>query len=327
MSSNRILDNSSEKVLSLPNPPTVQLSKATIQFLEELMMEGDLLEVTLDETVYLWRLLNAAKNYNNELEVVRKKYNIPVSLTLTDYRECNFINFSFSNIFFSQLEMPMRVYSEDNTRKRKLCLNDEKPPRKYNKTIKEEIKKEPLDISDNDDDIDGDDVMDIEEADGTLPKKGKMATGNKKRLVKKKTIKKVIKSEKEKEPKEKVKPKRKKKLQQQPQQQNSSVLSSENNSVQAPSPIIATNNNVKSNVPVEPSKPVRKVTKVPKEKKIKPKVQKASNNNNNNNKKVEKDENTKTASQNESDTDSPEESDAYETCGVANCQRPSGKNS
>lgn len=77
-----MLDNSSEKVLSLPNPPTVQLSKSTIQFLEELMMEGDLLEVTLDETIYLWRLLNAAKNYNNELEVVRKKYNIPVSLTL-----------------------------------------------------------------------------------------------------------------------------------------------------------------------------------------------------------------------------------------------------
>lgn len=80
-----MLDNSSEKVLSLTNPPTVQLSKATIQFLEELMMEGDLLEVTLDETIYLWRLLNAAKNYNNELEVVRKKYNIPVSLTLALY--------------------------------------------------------------------------------------------------------------------------------------------------------------------------------------------------------------------------------------------------
>lgn len=80
-----MLDNSSEKVLSLTNSPTVQLSKATIQFLEELMMEGDLLEVTLDETIYLWRLLNAAKNYNNELEVVRKKYNIPVSLTLALY--------------------------------------------------------------------------------------------------------------------------------------------------------------------------------------------------------------------------------------------------
>jgi hypothetical protein len=47
--------------------------------LEELMMEGDLLEVTLDETVYLWRMLNAVKNYGNELEIIRKKYNIPVS--------------------------------------------------------------------------------------------------------------------------------------------------------------------------------------------------------------------------------------------------------
>lgn len=48
--------------------------------LEELMMEGDLLEVTLDETIYLWRLLNAARNYSNELELIRKKYNVPVSL-------------------------------------------------------------------------------------------------------------------------------------------------------------------------------------------------------------------------------------------------------
>lgn len=71
----------SEKVLSnITNPPTVQLSKGTLQFLEELMMEGDLLEVTLDETVYLWRLLNAARNYGNELDIIRKKYNIPVSV-------------------------------------------------------------------------------------------------------------------------------------------------------------------------------------------------------------------------------------------------------
>ena len=42
-------------------------------------MEGDLLEVTLDETINLWRLLNAVKNYGNELEIIRKKFNIPVS--------------------------------------------------------------------------------------------------------------------------------------------------------------------------------------------------------------------------------------------------------
>lgn len=59
--------------------PSVQLSKGTQQMLEELMMEGDLLEVTLDETIYLWRLLNAARNYSNELEIIRKKYNVPVS--------------------------------------------------------------------------------------------------------------------------------------------------------------------------------------------------------------------------------------------------------
>lgn len=75
------LYTNSDKNLGITNLPTpsIQLSKATQQFLEELMMEGDLLEVTLDETVYLWRLLNASKNYCNELDVIRKKYNIPVN--------------------------------------------------------------------------------------------------------------------------------------------------------------------------------------------------------------------------------------------------------
>jgi hypothetical protein len=67
----------SDKVLAA-TLPTVQLSKGTQQMLEELMMEGDLLEVTLDETIFLWKLLNAARNYNNELEIIRKKYNISV---------------------------------------------------------------------------------------------------------------------------------------------------------------------------------------------------------------------------------------------------------
>lgn len=213
--------------------------------------------------------------------------------------------------------MPMRVYSEDIIRKRKLFTTEEKPPRKYTKSIKEEIKKEPLDLSDNDD-IDGDDVMDIEEAD-SLPKKGKQATGNKKRMVKKKNIKKIVKNERDnKEPKEKGKPKRKKKIPQQQSQQPIQDLIPPDNLMQAPASVVS-NNDVKSNnVPVEPSKPTKKVIKVTKEKKTKPKVQKT------NTKKTE--ETTKAAaSQNESDTDSPEESDAYETCGVANCQRPSGR--
>lgn len=67
--------------------PMLQLSKGTQQILEELMMEGDLLEVTLDETVYLWRLLNAVKNYNNELEIIRKKFNIPVSIKIL-FKNC-----------------------------------------------------------------------------------------------------------------------------------------------------------------------------------------------------------------------------------------------
>lgn len=88
------MHDSSDKVLCTPstvNPPTVQLSRGTLQFLDELMMEGDLLEVTLDETIYLWRLLNAARNYNNELDFIRKKYNIPVRFLLQKFIEKKFI--------------------------------------------------------------------------------------------------------------------------------------------------------------------------------------------------------------------------------------------
>lgn len=210
--------------------------------------------------------------------------------------------------------MPMRIYSEDNVRKRKLLSGEEKPTRKYTKAIKEEIKKEPFELSDNDD-IDGDDVMDIEEADGTLPKgKGKMA---KKRVVKTKKVKKIL-TKLDKDQKDKPKPKRKKKLQPVQQQQQLQPVNAENILQSPPAPVVNSNKHIAATAapPNEPSKPAKKVTKV-KEKKIKPKLQKAA-------KKNEKDEK---APQNNSDTDSsPEESDAYETCGVLNCTRPSGKN-
>lgn len=57
----------------------IKLDEATLSQIEELMTEGDLLEVTLNESVYLWRLLNSIKNFGSELEIVRKMYNIPVS--------------------------------------------------------------------------------------------------------------------------------------------------------------------------------------------------------------------------------------------------------
>jgi len=223
--------------------------------------------VTLDETVYLWRLLNASKNYSFELEVIRKKYNIP-------------------------FEMPTRIYSEETIKKRKILTGDEKPPRKYTKAIKQEIKKEPMDMSDVD--TDDDNVMDIEEADGTLPKKGKLNT-KQKRVVKTKKVKKLPKLEKDKDGKEiaKVKPKRKKKLPQ-------------------PLPVVMdTTAPVKPTAPVEAPKPIKKIPKI-KEKKVKPKPQKPG-------KKSEKDG----AKAPNDDSDSSQEADAYATCGVAKCQRPS----
>lgn len=187
--------------------------------------------------------------------------------------------------------MPTRIYSED-IKKRKILSGDEKPTRKYTKTIKQEIKKEPIEMSDGD--IDDDDVMDIEEADGTLPKKGKL-NPKQKRVMKTKKVRKVPKVEKDKDGKEvaKVKPKRKKKP--------------------AP-PATPTDSTtpIKTIAPADAPKPVKKATKV-REKKAKPKPQKPT-----------KKDGAKATNGSDSDS-SREESDAYETCGVAMCQRPSGE--
>lgn len=209
----------------------------------------------------------------------------------------------------------MRIYSEESIRKRKLMSGDEKPTRKYTKAIKEEIKKEPFELSDNDD-IDGDDVMDIEEADGTLPKKGKLGM-MKKRIMKTKKVKKVA------DQKDKPKPKRKKKPQ--------LVQAGSENVMLSPSTISTQTVNSKSNANQPTSEPSKSATATaaaaaakknitkPKEKKIKQKVQKVTQ-------KGAKDEMKAHQQQNNSDSDSsPEESDAYETCGVLNCTRPSGK--
>lgn len=176
--------------------------------------------------------------------------------------------------------MPTRIYSEEIIKKRKLTSGDEKPTRKYTKSIKQEIKKEPVEMSDGD--IDDDDVMDIEEADGSLPKKGKL-NPKQKRMMKTNKIKKIVKTEKDKDGKDvtKVKPKRKKKI--------------------PPSPVPNTEctTPIKPAPPADLAKPIKKTPKI-KEKKVKTKPRQA-----------------------DSDT-SPEESDAYETCGVLKCQRPSG---
>lgn len=60
--------------------PLIQLQKSTTDQIEELMMEGDLLEVSLDETQYLWRLFSASKPYSSDLAFIRSKYNITVRI-------------------------------------------------------------------------------------------------------------------------------------------------------------------------------------------------------------------------------------------------------
>lgn len=64
---------------SPPAPPLVQLEDETKKKIDDLMMEGDLLEVSLDETQYLWRLYNAAKPDISDLELIHSQYKIKVS--------------------------------------------------------------------------------------------------------------------------------------------------------------------------------------------------------------------------------------------------------
>ncbi|XP_055921971.1 lysine-specific demethylase 5-like [Eupeodes corollae] len=54
----------SNKVHTPSQPNPVELKKTTLEILESLMLEGDLLEVSLDETNHIWKLLNLAKSQN-----------------------------------------------------------------------------------------------------------------------------------------------------------------------------------------------------------------------------------------------------------------------
>lgn len=67
---------------SKPGAPLIYLQPSTVEKIDELMMEGDLLEVSLDETQYLWRLCNASKEDITDLAYIHLKYNIKVSTLL-----------------------------------------------------------------------------------------------------------------------------------------------------------------------------------------------------------------------------------------------------
>jgi hypothetical protein len=201
--------------------------------------------------------------------------------------------------------MPTRVLTEEPIKKRKVNSVEDKPPKKYTKTIKQEIKKEPIDFSD--DDINDDDVMDIEDADKTAK------INPKKRIIKTKKIKKVLKTEKD--GKEKPKQKKKKKLNPPVNVAIAANVNIENTNT--PAKIPSTNS---ENLPKSTKKTPKIKEKKPREKK--PQLVKGIK------KPTEKPEGTNgtTKNANESDSDSTVDgSDAYETCGVTHCQRPSGK--
>lgn len=66
-------------IKATPGPPLIQLDAKTKQKIDDLMMEGDLLEVSLDETQYLWRLYSASKPDITDFDQIRSTYNVKVS--------------------------------------------------------------------------------------------------------------------------------------------------------------------------------------------------------------------------------------------------------
>lgn len=62
-------------------PPVLELSPAAKAQLEELMMEGDLLEVSLDETQHIWRILQATHPPSEDkfLQVMEVRYAVTVN--------------------------------------------------------------------------------------------------------------------------------------------------------------------------------------------------------------------------------------------------------
>ena len=117
--------------------PIIHLNKATQEFLDELMMEGDLLEVSLDETVYLWKILNAAKHRVNELEVIKAKYNIPVSSFTAILRQ-----FSLANFLESYRTNHQRASTtKRTTRNAKVTRRTVNRPRSISKRSKQSRKK------------------------------------------------------------------------------------------------------------------------------------------------------------------------------------------
>lgn len=77
--------NAPVKAALQSSTPLIQLEMSTMDQICDLMMEGDLLEVSLDETQYLWRLYNASKPDVTDLAHIRSKYNITVSFTAIKY--------------------------------------------------------------------------------------------------------------------------------------------------------------------------------------------------------------------------------------------------
>uniref|UniRef100_A0A3B4BQ12 [histone H3]-trimethyl-L-lysine(4) demethylase n=1 Tax=Pygocentrus nattereri TaxID=42514 RepID=A0A3B4BQ12_PYGNA len=67
-------------------PPVLELSPAAKAQLEELMMEGDLLEVSLDETQHIWRILQATHPPSEErfLQVMEALLEKPMKLKVKD---------------------------------------------------------------------------------------------------------------------------------------------------------------------------------------------------------------------------------------------------
>ena len=81
------------------DPTHVNLSSENIQKLEDLLMEGDLLELTLDETVHIWRLLHVARPSQDSYSEAEVRLVSSFHILLLFSLELAFSSFAYSFFF------------------------------------------------------------------------------------------------------------------------------------------------------------------------------------------------------------------------------------
>ena len=86
--------------ISVPKQPFLDLSELAKAHLEELMMEGDLLEVALDETQHIWKILQACSNKTGDDRIMEFEVG-PLDDFIITFSECCSLFLYFTTLFSS----------------------------------------------------------------------------------------------------------------------------------------------------------------------------------------------------------------------------------